>query len=182
MTKSPFRGYVSIDTNVFMHLLNCTQNPDRHIHRLLEHLQKEEVILVVDDKGRILKEYEHHLSPIISNQRAGILNELYILRFWIRFVSRLETPVDLSDTLMNAIKKVVKEPSENTDRIFVYVAFLSGNILISNDDTHIVTGPVREHGVGPRRHRLLSSTRKLRPNGADILTSKEAYDKCPSQL
>ena len=182
MTVSPFEDYVAIDTNVFEHLLNPQRNTESHINELLSHLQEQEVSLVVDkgggmdNDGRILDEYHNRLEPIlrnIDNSRA----EMYILRYWTRYVDRISVTVNLTDTLMRAIRNVIPGNSEGVDRIFVYVSFSLGKILISNDETHIVIGAPGERNQPPRRDRLRRSTRRLRPDGADILTSKEAYDE-----
>ena len=78
---------------------------------------------------------------------------------------------------MKAIRKVIIEKSEALDCIFVYVALSQGTVLISNDEVHIVIGPERERGDPTRRQRLLRNSKKLRPQGAEILTSQEAHDR-----
>ena len=103
---------------------------------------------------------------------------MYILRYWTRYVDRISVTVNLTDTLMGAIRNVIPGNSEGVDRIFVYVAFSLGKVLISNDETHIVVGPPRR--AQPASHGVTGydeATRRLRPDGADILTSKEAYDE-----
>ena len=176
MTVSPFEDCVAIDTNVFEHLLNLQMNIESHINELLAHLQEQEVALVVDSGRRILNEYDNRLEPILRNIDNSRV-ELYILRYWTRYVAHHDVTVDQSDALMGAIRGVIPGNSEGVDRIFVYVAFQSGSVLISNDETHIVVGPPGERGQRPRRDRLRSTTGRLRPAGADILTSMEAYEK-----
>ena len=176
MTVSPFEDYIAIDTNVFEHLLNPQRNTDLHINELLSHLQEQRVALIVDNGERILDEYDNRLDPILRNIDSSRA-EMYILRYWTRYVDRISVTVNLTDTLMRAIRNVIPGNSEGVDRIFVYVAFQSGSVLISNDETHIVVGPPGERNQPPRRDRLRRSTRRLRPDGADILTSKEAYDE-----
>ena len=179
MTSSPFQDAVAIDTNVFEHLLNAQQNTDCHINRLLEHLQDQELSLIVDERGRIASEYSDRIGTRIANQYVT-RNEIYILRYWMEFAPRQEVRVFGADNLMTAIRKVIIEITEAIDRIFVYVAFRQGKALISNDKAHIVDGPVTKRGRYPRRHRLLSDTRRwrrTRPDHADILTSTEAHGK-----
>ena len=174
MTESPFEDSVAIDTNVFLHLLNPSENTESHITVLLSYLQREGITLIVDDDGRIAGEYLHHIGPVIR-RTDDTRNEIFLLRYWILNAQRQQVTVTGSDRLMAAIRQVIVEPSEAVDRIFVYVAFDAGKVLISNDGEHILDGPVR--GSGQRRQRLLRSTRRLRSTGADILTSQEAHSR-----
>ena len=174
MRVAPFEEAVAIDTNVFLHLLNPRQNTGAHIHWLLMYLQSQGIALIVDTDDRIGREYKHHIGPVFSGTDDRS-NEIFLLRYWYNFAQRQHVTVSGNDRLMAAIRQVITEPSEAVDRIFVYVAFTTGNELISNDRTHIVDGPV--HGTGQRRRNLLRSTRRIRPNGADILTSEEAHAK-----
>ena len=176
MTSTPFRDSVAIDTNVFAHLLNPNNNPDRHINKVLEHLQAHGISLIVDEQGRIEREYACHIIPMLTG-RSVKGNELYILRHWMGPPLRLRVPVDRSDRLMTAIRQIIVEDSKNIDRTFVYVALKNGSILISNDETDIVFGPAREKRLrrAPRGRRLVDDTNKLRPPGANILTSREAF-------
>ena len=170
MTGPLFQGAVAIDTNVFIHLLNPQNNPDGHINRLLTHLSYEGAELLVDDGGRIAGEYNHLLGAAISGQDDR--NEIYILRYWILNAPRRSVEVSGNDVLMTAIRRVIVEPSEAVDRVFVYVALKVGKILISNDEMHIVIGPLRESGQPARRARML---RRFATAGAEILTSWEAH-------
>ena len=176
MTISPFEDCVAIDTNVFEHLLNPQMNSESHISELLIHLQERGITLIVDDNSRISNEYDNRLSATLSNSNYTS-NEIYIMRYWIRHAARREVTVDSSDGLMRAIRMEIPGNSEGVDRIFVYAAFSLGKILVSNDETHIVIGPPGERGQRPRRDRLLRSTRRLRPTGADILTSQESHGR-----
>lgn len=177
MTTSPFRDAVSIDTNIFEHLLNPQINLDGHINTLLVHLQEQGIALLVDDRNRISGEYNDRIGPIIRNSDEG--NEVYILRYWILNALRVGMAIDRNGRLMSAIRRVIVEQSGTVDRIFVYVALSQGKVLISNDGTHIVFGTVKDRQGRTRRQRLLSNTRKLRPQGADILTSQEAHERIP---
>lgn len=170
MTDSPFQDAVAIDTNVFIHLLNPQSNPDGHINQLLTHLIGLGIALLVDDGGRIAGEYNHLLGAAISGQNDR--NEIYILRYWILNAPRRSVEVSGNDALMTAISRVIIEPSEAVDRVFVYVALKAGKILISNDEMHIVTGPRRGSRQTARRDRML---RRFATAGAEILTSQEAH-------
>ena len=169
---------VAIDTNVFEHILNPQENIDYHINGLLSQLQQDNARLVVDSGRRIRGEYNQQLTPIIRNG-DDMRNEMQLLRYWILYAPEPDTVSVHDDRLMTAIRKVIVERSEGVDRIFVYVALKQGKTLITNDRRHIVNGPSRESKQGARRHRLLSDTRRLRPNGANILTSNEAHSQLP---
>ena len=176
MMNNPFSDAVAIDTNVFEHIMNPQQNLNDHISELLAYLQDQHTCLIIDDGDRISGEYLNQLAALISRS-DDVGNEISILRYWILYAPRIPVKVTLNDNMMIAIRSVIIEPSENVDRIFVYVAFKQGNVLISNDLTHIVVGPTREASQGERRHRMLRQTRRMRPRGAVILTSQEAHDK-----
>ena len=171
MTTLPFQGEVAIDTNVFVHLKNREQNPDRHIHHLLGELVEQEVKLLVDDGGFINHEYGEVIRMVEGNSVDA--EETYLLQYFMEVNSQRRVAVDRQDRLMAAIRDVIFEHSKNPDRTFVYVAFHEGKSLISNDREDIVFGPLNERR--PRRDRLLRETRRLRPDGADILTSQEAH-------
>ena len=176
MTNDPFKDAVAIDTNVFEHIMNPQQNVASHISELLSYLQERKIGLIVDQSGRVAGEYLNQLAALIGrSDDIGI--EISILRYWIRRACRIPVTVTLNDDMMTAIKRVIIEPSENVDRIFVYIAFKRGNLLISNDRTHVVIGPGREAGQSERRSRLKQETRRTRQSGADILTSEEAHAK-----
>ena len=178
MTASPFSGSVAIDTNVFLHLLNPQNNTGLHIDELLRHLQLLGTRIVVDKKGIVFGEYNRLITPVISRQHDS-RDEIRVLRYWIRYAPHHKITLDCQDRLMTAIASIITEPSESVDKILVYVALRSGKILITNDSIHIISGPQREQSLPPRRRRLLRSTRKRRPAGAEILTSQEAHARIP---
>ena len=176
MTGSSFGDYVAIDTNVFLHLLNPQENVASHIDVLLADFQLRGIVTIVDDSGRIQGEYLDQIGPyLMRTDETG--PQADILRYWVMEITPLKVTLDLGDDLMRAIREVIVEPSENVDRILVYVAFRNGSVLISNDERHIVIGPPWESGQRPRRDRLLRSTRRLRSTGADIMTSQEAHSR-----
>ena len=172
MTQLLAQNELAIDTNVFQHLLNPQNNIGSHINGLLEYLIRERATLVVDDHGLISSEYKQQLERRLGESN-DIRNEIQILRYWVLHAQRYQVSVNVNDDLMKAIYKVIIEVSEDVDRTFVYVALQQGTILVSNDLRHIVRGPLDE--PEPRRTKLLSNTASLRPGGADILTSQEAY-------
>ena len=178
MTAKHVKGCVAIDTNVFVHLLNPQHNVDLHITKLLTYLHRQDIDLIVDDTGRISTEYTHHLIPIVRNSDDTRI-EIYILRYWMLLAPRQEVVYDGNSRLAIAIRQVIVERKEIVDQIFAYVAFEIGKTLISNDQRHIVIGPPRESRESSRRRRLLRATRRMRPDGANILTSKEAHSSIP---
>ena len=172
MTTHPFQDAVAIDTNVFVHLRNPERNPDGHIHHLLGVLAAQGIELLVDDRGFIHREHERNVIPMLQGSSVNG-EEVYLLQYFMNANFHRKVTVDPQDRLMAAIREVIFERSKNADRTFVYVAFRQGRWLISNDITDIVEGSAREST--PRRHRLLRKTRRLRTDGADILTSHQAY-------
>ncbi len=175
MTGGPFQDAVGIDTNVFVHLLNPQNNPDGHINGLLRHLAEQRVALLMDGGGRIAGEYERSITPLIRGLDEA-RNERQILRYWMAFAPSRKVEVSEGDALMVGIGQVISGDAA-VDRIFVYVAFKEGKVLISNDERDIVFGSDRARGYVPRRERLLQITQDCRPPGADILTAREAYEK-----
>jgi len=175
---SPLWEAVSIDTNVFLYLVNPKYNSDGHISELLSHDEVRAARLLVDGDDRIFGEYLHHLEHWVTSV-DDTRNDIYILRYWIHEADRHVVELDMADSLMREIRSVVLEPSESVDRIFVYVALKTGSALITNDERHILIGPQRERNRPPRCRRLLRNTRRVRPSGAEILTSQEAHDRIP---
>ena len=171
MSSHPFQDAVAIDTNVFVHLKNPEQKPYRHIHHLLGVLIEQEVELLVDYGGFIHDEYQEVIDMVEGNSVDA--DEAYLLQYFMNVDHQRKVAVTRRDRLMTAIWKVICERDKNPDRTFVYVAFHEGKSLISNDRADIICGPPSERR--PRRDRLLRETRRLRPDGADILTSQEAH-------
>ena len=173
MTATSFWDCVAIDTNVWIHLLNPQDNVDSHINKLLDNLRRQGIALIVDDQGKIAKEY---LNSVFRRYQGmdETQSERYLLRYCLRAPRRVVTLNDLDD-LMNAIEEVICESDKDADRTFVYVSLKIGKILISNDMRDIVRGSGQEQTW--RRDRLLGDTEGLRPNGADILTSQEAHGR-----
>ena len=174
MTPDPLDDCVAIDTNVWIHLLNPQDNADSHIDRLLDYLRRRGIALIVDDQGEIEKEYWKSVLPRLQGMDET-RNERYLLRYCLNAPRRTVALNELDD-LMKAIARVICEPDKGIDRTFVYVALRIGRILISNDMRDIVQGHGGETQAW-RRDRLLRITEEIRPEGADILTSLEAYEK-----
>ncbi len=168
----PFQDAVAIDTNVFVHLKNRDIKPEGHIHHLLGALIEQRVELLVDDNDVIGREYERHVIPMMEGSSVDG-GEVYLLQYFMDVNYQRRIAVNRRDMLMAAIDRTIFERPKIADRTFVYVAFHEGKSLISNDRTDIVEGPAGE-GT-PRRNRLLRQTRRLRPDGSQILTSQEAH-------
>jgi len=172
------KDYITIDTNVFVHLFSEQENEDNHIDKLLRKLiefeQDEKIMLLVDCKGRITREYYSQLQKKLDNE-DNTSGRATLLEHWIGSENHHLVAVDFNDGLMGKINKIVPTPPKgkrNTDRILVYVAFKKYRILITNDRKDIIDcGNL----IDERRKKL----RRIRgsKSGADILTSKEAYAK-----
>ncbi|MCY3972877.1 MAG: hypothetical protein OXF52_01505 [Candidatus Dadabacteria bacterium] len=151
---------VAIDTNVFGHLTDRDKNKDGHINDLLEYLKEKSVDLLVDNKGVITGEYDHHLlNKEKLSQQPQRDTEVYLLEYWLVSKEPKKVNLDCNDDLAKSIKGIIHEPREKRDRVLVYVAFKEKSNLISNDERHIVN----------RRERLT----ELSPE-SEILLSKEA--------
>jgi hypothetical protein len=167
---------IVIDSNVFQHMVtrDAQFNADGHIGELLARLQADQIRLCVDNRGRITGEYLVVLEPILRNA-SDEGEEILTLRYWMLEEIRVYEPFDNTGPLMAAIKTVIVERKENVDRTLVSVSFSRGQVLLSNDLSHIVDGPEnRPKKVPPRRDALMNAARKLRKPGAEILTSREA--------
>ena len=129
--------FIAIDTNVFGQLTDKSINANRHINKLLIVLIKDNVSLLVDKSGEIFSEYKHHLKPekLEALQKT---NEAQIMLYWMHVARKKEIIVDRSSNLWAHIHRVIPEPTEENDRIFVYVAFEKDRILVSNDFKHII--------------------------------------------
>lgn len=161
------RDFIAIDTNVFAHLTNENMNTDNHIHKLLRMPKKEDnkINLLVDADRSIFSEYNRHLKVeyLDAQQRK---NEAQIIRYWIRLAPKKKVVIDKKGQLWGAIHAIIPEKDEEIDRIFVYVAFKMGRILVSNDYRHIVN----------RRKQLKTCcTNGHCGEEADVMCSIEAY-------
>lgn len=161
--------YIAIDTNVFGHLTNEEINTCRHIHKLLRVPGKQDnkICLLVDAGNSIFSEYRRHLNEEFLQLRQR-KSEAQIIKYWLRFAPKQSVTVNKNEQLWDAIYKIVPEDQEEIDRIFIYVAFKKGRILLSNDFKHIVN----------RRDQLKSCyTKGFCSKGADVMGSKEAYHR-----
>lgn len=158
---------IAIDACVFVHLLNIQEkNPDGHIDRLLSYLFKAEFMLLVDSSGKVAKDYQTQVIPMIKGgYEEG--NQRILLRGWMLPDRRKKVDLDPTDRLMTAIKKVVYEVEEHADRAFVYVACKNDSDLITNDEEHI----------WDRRKKILKNTKRYRGANTKIITSREAYEE-----
>lgn len=174
--------YLVIDTNVFEHLLNNSENIDNHIGKLLDSLAKENIGLAVDNRGRIAAEYQHRFA---THKQTPNQDHLYIWKYWAQ-PERIKLCVKVEHTseLMKSIKRIVRATQRSTvDRIFIYVAIFSNRVLITNDKQDIIVGD--EATAGDRRSRLLALAHQHGKENAQIHTSLEAYQrikpKCGSE-
>ena len=164
------RDWIAIDTNVFEYLLNPKENTNGHISKLLSQLRKDEIRLLVDNKRRITKEYNKRLGSRSQMKSVGEGKaERILLMHWFSPENQEVVDIKQQDTLMTAIRGIIftQRGKPVTDRFFVYVAFKKGRVLVTNDHADIVS----------RRAELLQKTRNVRPKGADIMKSIEAYNK-----
>ena len=157
---------VAIDTNVFGQLGDCSENTCKHINNLLLFLIKHETYLLVDDGGKIAKEYKHHLNKQRFKEAYDKRDEVRIMEYWMHPDRRKKVSVVNNELWVN-IKSVIFEPNEVVDRILVYVAFINKRVLISNDNRHITN----------RRGQLQEVVVNLQLTDADVLTSEDAHNQ-----
>src|ERR1700743_421593 len=97
---------ITIDTNVFVHLLNPENNEDEHIDNLLGVLVEKQSILCDDDKKRIEGEYITHIVPLFI---AAADQNLRV--YWLRYFMNSEwqvIPVKFGDQLMVSIRRQIR--------------------------------------------------------------------------
>jgi hypothetical protein len=152
---------ITIDTNVFVHLLNPSNNEDENIDNLLGLLVEKEAILCVDDKDRIEGEYITHIVPLFSTAADQNLR-IYWLRYFMNSEWRV-IPVRFGDPLMVSIRRQIRF-AEPSDHIFVYVAISSNTVLISNNEDHITNN----------RNQLRKCSKIHRSKSTDFMTSRQA--------
>ena len=152
---------VTIDTNVFVHLLNPKFNQDEHIDDLLETLVEKQAILCVDDKDRIEGEYVTHIVPLFVTAADQNLR-VYWLRYFMNSEWRV-MPITFGDQLMVAIRRQIRF-AEPSDHVFVYVAISSNTVLISNNPKHITN----------HRNELRKCSKAYGSRLTDFLTSHQA--------
>ncbi len=169
--------FIAIDTNVFEHLLNPQNNTNNHISKLFIKLMDDKITLLVDDKDRIVNEYSQKIERILDEKdemgdAVKILGTTYLY-----FMDHKQpVPVVSHDSLMTAIKSIIKKKKKSsvTDRFFVYVAFKSDRILITNDKKDMID---ERNQKGKRKQKLLKMAKKQSLKRADILTSESACEK-----
>ena len=169
--------HIAIDTNIFEHLLNPAINKEDHIGRLLSALRDDDIGLIIDAGRRISAEYQRRFS-----RHKGVRNQdhLYTLKYWSSPDRiRLEVDVGLQDSLMTAIRRIIPDRDRGKiscaiDRLFVYVAFDSDRVLITNDRRDILG---ERTARGGRRAQLLRKARQMRKRNVAIYDSQEACGK-----
>lgn len=153
---------VTIDTNVFVHLLNPLNNTGDHIDQMLSFLVEKQMTLCVDNKGRIEGEYQTHVVPLFE---AASDQDLRI--FWLRYFMdddhKNVVPVKFGDALMVSIRGQIRF-AEPSDHVFVYVAINSNSVLVSNNPAHITN-----HRIALRK-----CARNHGSKSTDFLTSQQA--------
>lgn len=176
------QDFVVIDTNVFEHLFHDGEGADSsnegsHIDQLLDHLQRDEIRLLVDTDGKIDAEYAEYLLPKFKESELD--TKRYILKYWMLDSTPQQSALDRKSRLFNAIKKVIHERDEECDRVFVFMSFSSGRHLVTNDRQHILFGPTPEKNTkqNNRYIRLRRETKKLRNKDAELLSSKQACER-----
>jgi len=142
--------WIAIDTNVFEHLMNPQKNTCNHIYKLLTQFIKDKILLLTDNRRKIINEYLQNLPEYLKykNDRMG---EGTLLFHFLKIENHEVIHVDLSDNLMSAIKKIIPE-HKKTDRFFVYVAFKRNKIFVTNDRKDIIDEGTK---YGERKRKLL---------------------------
>jgi len=172
----PVGNEIVIDTNVFKHLCDrdAKYNHDGHCGILLAGLAMQSCILLIDDAGLFLHEFNEIVRPQFSRE-SEIAGEIAILRYWADPGNYSAKEIKEQKQLIFAIRSVIVE-NERADRAFVYMAFNNGRVLVTNDESHIVIWPVKKKEKGgERRTRLMKACKAYINQGADILFSCEAY-------
>ena len=164
----------AIDTNLFEHLLNPQENVYAHIDRLLQKMRDIGVMLIIDDKRRILAEYNDRTVPLFKNQGTDS-SKRFLIQYWTQECKKYHVPVEHSSELMKKIKKVLPQ-GEGTDAVFVFVVFRCGGTLLTNDRDDIIDEGSKQDA---RRRKLLKI--RERDMNSEILTSKEAFDGLPQE-
>lgn len=155
---------IAIDTCVFEHLLNPQWNTEAHIDALLMNLLKSNHRLLVDEPGRIAREYITMIIPIIRNNAEERAAVLPLLRHWMSQEIRETIAVDRQDALIRHIQSIIIERDELVDQMFVYVACRRGTTLVTNDRQHILS----------RAGALLRRPRGFREGKVQIQCSRDA--------
>ncbi len=155
---------IVIDTNVFVHTLNSAHS--KHMRVLLSVLVEKKVELIVDEEGKIAKEYKKHLGEKLIP--TSFIDPIKIV---IRelFKKYCKVSIKSNRELEKAIKKIIsKKRTRSIDWVFVFVTLQKGSTLLSNDVIDIVS----------KKDELLKKTRKLWPKSSTgkprILSSEEA--------
>lgn len=160
---------VTIDTNVFVHLLNPLNNAGDHIDQLLSSLVERQMTLCVDNKGRIEGEYTTHVVPLFQKASDQDL-KIFWLRYFMDDNHKQLVPVKFGDSLMVSIRRQIRF-AEPSDHVFVYVAISSNSVLVSNNPAHITN----------HRAALRKCARTHGSKSTDFVTSQQAVDAFGSE-
>ena len=167
--KGLTEDFIAIDTNIFRHLLKAEgDNGNEHIAHLLSSNMPNSVTqpveLLVDIDDEIEDEYLSQLSIDLDIYNHSPLAR--IIKYWIYLVKRKQVEVDKTDETWEMVSSIIPK-DKLRDQIFVYVAFKSDRILISNDKKDIIRN----------RYELKSKARALNLYNADVMDSVEAHSK-----
>ncbi len=160
------RDYIAIDTNVFGKIAAA----NGRILELLKFLMKNKVCLLLDEEGRILREYMHHLKEAFREQDAGDPEWVVIMRHWMKPDIRIYIDVksNKNSELRNAIFSIIPT-TEYEDATFVCVAFIKDRVLITNDHKDILS----------KRDALKRIAERSGLMEADVISSEAAHAKVP---
>ena len=169
--------HIAIDTNVFRHLRSPEWNVDDHITGLLTAGMRDQVRLLMDSAGIILDEYQRLLvgedgKPSFEVRDSEDPVHIALILYWMTQAEQVMVDVaeDPVSRLVDVALPLLPEGSKRywnvvVDRVFVYVAFEKDRVLVTNDDTDILS----------KRDVLRARARGVGQNKADVLTSAEAW-------
>ena len=164
---------ITIDTNIFVGLLNPEKNTNDHIAELLYALQDDCIFLITDMDGKIWGEYETAIPNAMTNGRK---NSEYnpLLKFWLN-PNRYRKIVPIDTNVINGIKNIIGK-NNTIDATFVCVAMVSDKTLITNDRADMID---RGTQTDYTRNKLLKLAKDspYKRRSFRIWDSKEAHGK-----
>lgn len=161
---------LSIDTNVFLHLLNPAADQQAHIGHLFVCILKLKPALCVDQAGKISAEYDSKLGPLVSTSTEVGIERVLISQ--ALQLPREEGLVDRKGPVYTKVEKILHEKDESVDRAFVTVACIKSCMLITNDSVHILA----------RVSELKKALKKYFKGGTAIMNSLDARELLASRL
>lgn len=155
---------IAIDANVFMHLMDARVK-DEHIRVLLRRLSSDKIMLLIDDKRKIVSEYNERILPRFKKMDEGHADRI-LLSYWFLPDNRKTVPINMIGELMKAITSIIPA-RKGQDRFYAYVAVHEGRVLVTND---------KEDILSKRKELLKIKVHPRLPKGAEILSSQQAHD------